>query len=289
MLDPVDATFFEFVDACLNHVQTPMLQRKFAVCFLALARVHATAPQASYAHADPTATPQALGGIDLLVRLCAMSMNDEVIIKASSALAMLMQVQGDIVDPATGRPRRHAVVNALKIHGTGGVSALLAQLRRSRNERVLLESAKALKQLIRMRESQRGAGGDDEWGDRELTASCGDAFPVILSIFTRSQSVFVHAEAAEATYLLALSQECAPALAAAGAVETLAAHCESCRQAPVPSLSRPPPPPPPTLLPTTHPTVVSLPRGDPLTSSLRYAPPHRTNTGAGGRGGIIDD
>jgi hypothetical protein len=173
------------------------------------------------------------------VRLCAMSMNDEVIIKASSALAMLMQVQGDIVDPATGRPRRHAVVNALKIHGTGGVSALLAQLRRSRNERVLLESAKALKQLIRMRESQRGADGDDEWGDREVSASCGDVFPVILSIFTRSQSVFVHAEAAEATYLLALSQECAPALAAAGAVETLAAHCESCRQAPVPSLSRP--------------------------------------------------
>ena len=123
MLDPVDETFFEFVEACLNHVQTPVLQRKFA----------------------------ALGGIDLLVRLCAMSMNDDVIVKACRAIAMLLRVEGSIPDTvphspstiATASSKPLAVVNALKIRAAGGVAALLAQMRRSRNELVLQVSAGA--------------------------------------------------------------------------------------------------------------------------------------------------
>lgn len=37
---------------------------------------------------------QALGGVDLLVRLCAMSVSDEVIAKACRALIMLMMMEG---------------------------------------------------------------------------------------------------------------------------------------------------------------------------------------------------
>ena len=37
---------------------------------------------------------QALGGIELLVRLCAVSMNDDVIVKACRALSMLMHIEG---------------------------------------------------------------------------------------------------------------------------------------------------------------------------------------------------
>jgi hypothetical protein len=171
MLDPVDETFFEYVDTCLhnNQVQTPQLQRKFA----------------------------ALGGIDLVVRLVAMSMNDEVIIKASRALSTLLQIEGNVGDsslnstprstshqtPRTAAAssagpnnggganggssglsissvhtrrsasvssvassasgasntyaRSHALVNAIKICAAGGVAALIAQMRRSRNDRVL--------------------------------------------------------------------------------------------------------------------------------------------------------
>ena len=167
MLEPVDETFFEYVDTCLhnNQVQTPQLQRKFA----------------------------ALGGIDLVVRLVAMSMNDEVIIKASRALSTLLQIEGNVGDsslnstprstlhqtPRTAAgpnnggganggssslstssvhtrrsasvssvassasgasntyARSHALVNAIKICAAGGVAALIAQMRRSRNDRVL--------------------------------------------------------------------------------------------------------------------------------------------------------
>ena len=176
MLDPVDEMFFDFVDTCLpDHVQTQQLQRKFA----------------------------ALGGVDLVVRLVAMSMNDEVIVKASRALSMLLQIEGNVGDSslnstprstphqtpraasaASSTPmggsnvndngggggggdisnaltrstasvcsvassasaasnagaRSNAVVNAVKICAAGGVAALIAQMRRSRNDRVLQAS-----------------------------------------------------------------------------------------------------------------------------------------------------
>ena len=144
----------------------------------------------------------ALGGVDLVVRLIAMSMNDEVIIKACRALSVLLQIEGHVGDSSVASTprstpqqsprqpalaqigaggstlgvasaprttsissaasvcsassstrtsrRSHAVVYAAKICGAGGVAALIAQMRRSRNDRVLQETAAALKHLTRV-------------------------------------------------------------------------------------------------------------------------------------------
>ena len=94
MLDPVDETFFEFVDTCLDekNVQTPQLQRKFS----------------------------ALGGIDLVVRLVAMSMNDEVIIKASRALSMLLQIEGNIGDSSLNSTPRSTPQETPRAAGAAG-------------------------------------------------------------------------------------------------------------------------------------------------------------------------
>jgi hypothetical protein len=200
MLDPVDETFFEFVDTSLNHVQTPQLQRKFA----------------------------ALGGIDLVVRLVAMSMNDDVIIKACRALSMLLQIEGNVGDSSLNSTPRstlqqtpashggggssisvinahsnssnaslcvnaaarstsaagitstrpHAVVNAIKICAVGGVAALIAQMRRSRNDCVLQESAAALKHLTRVYASTESL---PDWaGVPSLFQDVEDAYAVIV-------------------------------------------------------------------------------------------------------------
>jgi hypothetical protein len=193
MLDPVDETFFEFVDTCLpDHAQTQQLQRKFA----------------------------ALGGVDLVVRLVAMSMNDEVIVKASRALSMLLQIEGNVGDSslnstprsASAAPslagsnvnsgggggmsnalmrstasvcsvasstsaasnagaRSHAVVNAVKICAAGGVAALIAQMRRSRNDRVLQASFEPRRLstgrgLLQERVLRLHVSTDDGWLDR---------------------------------------------------------------------------------------------------------------------------
>lgn len=218
MLDPVDETFFEFVEACLNHVQTPVLQRKFA----------------------------ALGGIDLLVRLCAMSMNDEVIIKACRALSMLMQNEIEIPEPpgpavassggqggAAGgnggmggsvqaRQRPRAVVNAMKIWAAGGVSAVLAQMRRSRNDHVLQEAAAALKHLARVYEASKEL---PEWEGGRLFRHSDDAYDVLVTLFRRSGQELVLAEVAETVHYIALSAPERPQLVGAGAIGSLAHHC----------------------------------------------------------------
>ncbi|EKX50622.1 hypothetical protein GUITHDRAFT_135246 [Guillardia theta CCMP2712] len=237
MLDPVDETFFEFVEACLNHVQTPVLQRKFA----------------------------ALGGIDLLVRLCAMSMNDDVIVKACRAIAMLLRVEGSIPDTvphspstiATASSKPLAVVNALKIRAAGGVAALLAQMRRSRNELVLQECSSAMKHLIKVYEASKEL---PDWSDARLFREGDDAFSVLVSLFRRweelvgtrvgegdrereksrkadevegSRSIFVHAEMAEAIHYIALNDECKPALGSAGAICVLTQQVQESSEAAV--------------------------------------------------------
>ena len=64
----------------------------------------------------------ALGGVDMLIQFISMSVNDEVLISAAIALRMLEENSKD------------ACVRVLRI---GGASALLVQLRRSRNVQVL--------------------------------------------------------------------------------------------------------------------------------------------------------
>ena len=255
MLDPVDETFFEFVDTCLNekNVQTPQLQRKFA----------------------------ALGGIDLVVRLVAMSMNDEVIIKASRALSMLLQIEGNIGDSSlnstprstpqqtprsvaagagaggisssvslssahtlstasinsaassasnttAGGTRSHAVANALKICHAGGVAALIAQMRRSRNDRVLQESAAALKHLTRVYASTKGL---TDWeGIESIFQDVEDAYAVIVHLFKRSHSTFVHCEIAEMLHHISLVPGGRTALGQVGAIGALVGQCKASGQ-----------------------------------------------------------
>lgn len=112
-----------------------------------------------------------------------MSVNDHVIVKACRALSMLMTMKGEIE-----HGKQHKVVNAVKIKASGGVSALLTQMRRcffntclplredahsnhalsicmpgsrrdplsryvacrSRNDGVLLESSRAMKNLAKV-------------------------------------------------------------------------------------------------------------------------------------------
>ena len=255
MLDPVDETFFEFVDTCVNekNVQTPQLQRKFA----------------------------ALGGTDLVVRLVAMSMNDEVIIKASRALSMLLQIEGCIGDNSLNSTprstaqqtprsmaaaggaggisssfslssahtlssasissaasstsnttacgtRSHAVANALKICHAGGVAALIAQMRRSRNDRVLQESASALKHLTRVYASTKG--WTDWAGIESIFQDVEDAYGVIVHLFKRSQSTFVHCEIAEMLHYISLAPGGRSALGQVGAIEALIGQCKASGQ-----------------------------------------------------------
>ena len=252
MLDPVDETFFEFVDTCVNekNVQTPQLQRKFA----------------------------ALGGTDLVVRLVAMSMNDEVIIKASRALSMLLQIEGCIGDNSlnstprstaqqtprsvaaaggagssfslssahtlstasissaasstsnttAGGTRSHAVANAMKICHAGGVAALIAQMRRSRNDRVLQESASALKHLTRVYASTKG--WTDWAGIESIFQDVDDAYGVIVHLFKRSQSTLVHCEIAEMLHYISLAPGGRSALGQVGAIEALIGQCKASGQ-----------------------------------------------------------
>jgi len=192
-LDPVDETFFEFVEACLNHVQTPVLQRKFA----------------------------ALGGVDMLVRLCAMSVNDEVIVKACRALWMLLQMEG--VAEGGGR---HAVVNAMKIKAAGGVTAFMAQLRRSRNDAVLAQASGALKALSEVYVPNMGIQGSEGWGTEGLNEGCGDYYEVLLSLLRRTQSIAVHASVGGLLLQAALMPGEPPREVRAGTVEVIVRQCQ---------------------------------------------------------------
>jgi hypothetical protein len=98
--------------------------------------------------------------------------------------------------------RTHAVVNAVKICAAGGVGALIGQMRRSRNDRVLQESAAALKHLTRVYVCTRSLA---EWdGVSSIYHDVSDAYAVIVNIFRRSLSASVHRDVAEMLHYIAL-------------------------------------------------------------------------------------
>ena len=118
MLDSVDAAALKFSQSALERCATPMLQRKFVL----------------------------LGGVDMLLHFLSMSVHDEVIVSAATALRMLAESNTD---------------TCVRVLQQGGVSALLVQLRRTRNVQVLRPILGVLRAVV----ETWCAASDEPWAD----------------------------------------------------------------------------------------------------------------------------
>ena len=138
MLDSVDAAALKFSQSALERCATPMLQRKFVL----------------------------LGGVDMLLHFLSMSVHDEVIVSAATALRMLAESNTD---------------TCVRVQQQGGVSALLVQLRRTRNVQVLRPILGVLRAVV----ETWCAASDEPWADEPLVDADDDSVELIVKLLAQ--------------------------------------------------------------------------------------------------------
>ncbi|EKX32878.1 hypothetical protein GUITHDRAFT_120945 [Guillardia theta CCMP2712] len=112
----------------------------------------------------------ALGGVDMLVHFISMSVNDEVV---SSAALVLRMLQAN---------SKEACMRVVKL---GGPSSLLALLRRTRNNQVVLPVVSALRTLV---EAWSMGRDDPTWDNVVLFESSDDAAEVLVELLKKANT-----------------------------------------------------------------------------------------------------